>query len=133
VLSRTGNYDDAIAVLRKIQASEPVSDHSGQIGLARGFAEVGEAAEAEALARSVIEQGTMSGLGGVRRSHGLAQNLTFSGHFDRELRWDDEAITGARTEPGLVRQRMVKLAEPAKTRYSAVSETLPQTGSTTPT
>jgi tetratricopeptide (TPR) repeat protein len=114
VLSRTGNYDDAIAILREIQASEPVCDYFGQIGLACGFAEVGEAAEAEALARSVIEQGTMSGLEEFVARTALAQNLAFSGHFDRALRWVDEAIAGARTEPGLVRQRMVKLAGACK-------------------
>src|ERR1017187_6942874 len=110
VLSRTGDYDNAIAVLREILAPEAACDDFGQLAVACGFAEAGEAAEAEALARNVMERGTLSAMLQFIACKALAENLAIGGHFDRALRWTDEAIAAAGPEPALVRQRMIKLA-----------------------
>ena len=118
VLSRTGNYEEAMAILRDIQASDSASG----MALALAFAQAGEAGEAEALARSMIgtERGHLRGVWQFTHCLALAGNLASSGHFDRAMRWVDEAMAVAEAEGGPAGRKMIKLAEAGKNQLLGI-------------
>jgi hypothetical protein len=72
------------------------------MALALAFAQAGESGEAEALARSMIgtERGHLRGVWQFTHCLALAGNLASSGHFDRAMRWVDEAMAVAEAEGG---------------------------------
>lgn len=122
VLSRTGHYEEAMAILRDIQPSGSASDPPSGMALALAFAQAGEAGEAEALARSMIEKerGHLRGVWQFTHCLALAANLASSGHFDRAMRWVDEAMAVAEAEGGRAGQKMIGLAEAARNQLLGI-------------
>ena len=111
-----------MAILRDIQTSDPASDLPSDMALALAFAQAGEADEAEARARGLIgtERGHLRGVWQFTHCLALAWNLASSGHFDRAMRWADEAMTVAEAEGGRAGQKMIGLAEGARNQLLGI-------------
>jgi hypothetical protein len=94
------------------------------MALALAFAQAGEAGEAEALARSMIgtERGHLRGVWQFTHCLALAGNLASSGHFDRAMRWVDEAMAVAEAEGGPAGRKMIKLAEAGKNQLLGIQQ-----------